>query len=79
MVSIDMRVPKLYYKLLGFCVGETADDVGKEGIGGDVEGDAEAEVGGSLEHKAREAGFRGCRCIFGRKGYVELAEEMTGW
>lgn len=52
MISIHVRVSELDDKFVWLGVGEVRDHVCEESVGGDVEGDAETEVGGALIHKA---------------------------
>lgn len=60
-------------------VGDEGDHVGKESVRGNVEGDAETEVGGTLVHDTGEEVER----VWWRRGrgqgYVELTEHVTGW
>lgn len=77
MVDIDVRVPQLHDELVRASVGNERDHVREERVGGDVEGDPEAEVGGALVHEAREAGTVGGGGIGGESD-VELAEHVAG-
>ncbi len=52
VVPIHMRITQLYDELVRFRICDFGDHVCEEGVRGDVEGDAEAEVGGALVHEA---------------------------
>jgi hypothetical protein len=53
--------------------------VGKQGVGCNVEGDTETEVGRTLVHQAAEPAFGALGRPFWGKVHVELAEHVTGW
>ena len=74
VVSVDMCVTELHDELEGLGARNAGDHVCEQGVGRDVEGDAEAEVGRALVHEAGQLrlGGRG-----GREGHVELAEHMA--
>ena len=76
VVTVYMRVTELDDELVRLGLREVRDEVREECVGGDVEGDAEAEVCGALVEEAREpfgGGGRGGR----REVHVELAEDVA--
>lgn len=72
MVFVHMRVAKLDDKLVRVGARDVSDHVREEGVGSDVERDAQPEVGGALVHQTREFGFGGWS-RGGREVHVELA------
>lgn len=51
VILVDVCVPELDDKLARFGVGDVRDHVREEGVGRDVEGDAETKVSGALVHE----------------------------
>ena len=74
MVGVEMEVAKGVDKLAGLIPTNLCEHHGEQGVGGDVEGNAEEKVGASLVKLTTEAGvFR-----FGIVN-VELKKKMARW
>lgn len=76
MIEVHVRIAHLEDKLVRLGVGHMGDHVCQERVGGDVEGDAEAEVARALIHQAGEFGSVGR--ARGGEGDEELAEHVAG-
>ena len=75
MVGVEVEVAEGVDEVARFVVEGLGDHHGEEGVGGDVEGDAEEEVGAALVELAGEAGA--LAVLFGLVD-VELEEEVAG-
>lgn len=73
VVDVDMRVCKRMNKRARAIAGDLGDHHGEQGVGGDVEGDAEEEVGGALVELAVE---EVCAAIGGALD-IELEQAMA--
>jgi hypothetical protein len=79
VIEVDVSVSDLEDELVRDRVGYEGDHVSQESVRGDVEGDSESEIGGSLVHDARESVLRARRGGSGREGDIELTEHVTRW
>lgn len=69
VVDIQMDVPKGVDKIADLVAAHLCQHMGEEGIRGDVERNAEEQIGTALIQLTAEFAF----------GYVELKEHVTGW
>ncbi len=75
VIGVEVEVAEGVDEVARFVVEGLGDHHGEEGVGGDVEGDAEEEVGAALVELAGEAGA--LAVLFGLVD-VELEEEVAG-
>jgi hypothetical protein len=59
MVTVYMGIAELDNELSGGRVGNMRNHVSEEGVGGDVEGNAQSEISRPLIHQTRQFGFAG--------------------
>jgi hypothetical protein len=74
VIGVKVQVAEGVHELAGLVSANLREHHGEEGVGGDVEGDAEKEVSASLVELAAEAGRLRVGIV-----NVELKEKVAGW
>jgi len=69
MIGIEVGIAECMHELAGSQMGNLGNHQGKQGIGGDIEGNTEKNIGAALIELAGEPA----------PGHVELKQAMTGW
>ena len=74
VITIEVEITKGVHEVAGLVTTDLGDHHGKQGVGGDVEGNSQEKIGTALVELAGEAGFVRVDVM-----HVELEQHVAGW
>ena len=77
VIFVDVSVSHRKHEFLGLAIGDFSDHIGEQSVAGNVEGDSQPEIAGTLVHLTRELLLAPTLCVSVEVGDEELAEHVA--